>query len=361
VRVLALVTDAYGGYGGIAQYNRDLIDAMATRVDVRSIDVVPRVAPLPVPQLQEKIRNHRARKSRLSYSLACARLGLAKAPQVIFNGHLYHGPLAAQLAKVTGARLISQLHGTEIWGDVGPRHLAPLIQSDLVLCVSRNTQRRFLSLAPGMEDKTFVLSNMVGLDFRPGDREAARHRFGLEDEKVILTVARLDRQDSYKGHDRIIRMLPDLARERDERVRYLIAGQGDDQPRLEQLARELGVENLTVFLGRVPADTLPDLYRAADVFAMPSTGEGFGIVYLEAMACGTPAIGLDAGGAADAFAEGELGWCVSAEDFPRTLRTALASPRPDPQALSDRVHARFGRQAFRKSVDAALGRLTHND
>lgn len=361
MRVLALVTDAYGGYGGIAQYNRDLIDALATRDDVQSIDVLARIAPLPVPPMQGKIRNHPPRKSRLAYSLTCAGLGLARTPQIVFNGHLYHGPLATRLARASGARLISQLHGIEMWGDIGPKHLAPLVQSDLVLCVSRDTRQRLLSLAPEMESRSFVLPNMVGPDFKPGEREIARRRFGLDDEKVILTVARLDSRDSYKGHDTIIRMLPEIARDHDGRVRYLIAGDGDDQARLQQLARDFGVEDLTIFLGRVPADSLPDLYRAADVFAMPSTGEGFGIVYLEAMACGTPAIGLNTRGAADAFADGELGSCVSAEDFPHTLRMALAAPKPDPRTLSDRVHARFGRQAFRRNLDEILARLRPND
>ncbi len=354
MNILALLTDAYGGYGGIAQYNRDMVDALADRDDVRSIDVAVRVAPLPVPKLNEKVRQAPPVYSRLRYALSCARISLVRRPKLIFNGHLYHGPLGVQLAKLTGAKLISQLHGTEIWGDVARRHLAPLSRSDLVLCVSQDTRQRLLSLAPDLEARARVLPNMVRPHFRPGDREAARRRFGLADEKVVLTVARLDGRNGYKGHDRIIRFLPALRAKHGSAVRYFIAGEGDDRARLERLAREAGVSDLTVFLGRVPTEALPDLYRAADLFAMPSTGEGFGIVYLEAMACGTPALGVDVGGVADVFADIEPGWCVSPEDFELALIKSLAAERPDPRHLSDRVHRSFGQSAFRDRLGKAL-------
>ncbi len=358
--MLALATDAYGGYGGIAQYNRDLIEALAARDEIRSIDVAVRTAPLDVPRLHEKVRQHPAKQSRLQYSLACAGLGLMRRPQIVLNGHLFHGPLAAQLANWTGAKLISQLHGTEVWGAIAQKHLLPLARSDLVLCVSRDTRQRLLALSPFLEERAFVLPNMVGPEFSPGDREKARRRFGLREEKVILTVARLDGRGGYKGHDRIIRMLPALSKEYNGSIRYLIAGQGEDRPRLEGLANELGVSELTVFLGRIAAEDLPDLYRASDLFAMPSTGEGFGIVYLEAMACGTPAIGLDIGGVADALADGDFGWCTSPEEFPGVLRKALSTPMPNRQNLSEKVHARFGQQAFRKRVGDALRTLNVN-
>src|SRR5690606_18991980 len=115
-------------------------------------------------------------------------------------------------------------------------------------------------------------------------------------QAVIVSVGRLDRRERYKGQDRVIAALPELAAAGLDPL-YLVAGSGDDQPRLEALAAAGGVAHRTRFLGKVPAADLPDLYRAADVFALPSTGEGFGIVFLEAMACGAPAVGLAAGGA----------------------------------------------------------------
>jgi phosphatidyl-myo-inositol dimannoside synthase len=350
VKVLALMTDAYGGYGGIAQYNRDFTEALAGLEEVRSVDLVTRLAPLPLPALPPKVRQHAAIRSRVRYALKCLRLGASVRPQIVVNGHLYHGPLARHISWLTGARLVSQLHGTEVWGQLRQDHIAALRASDLILCVSRNTRAQVLSQARDLKDKIEVLPNMVGSQFRPVDRALARARFGLQQEKVILTVARLDGRKGYKGHDEIIRMLPALAKEHGGAVRYVIAGEGEDRPRLETLARELGVAELTDFLGRVEADALPDLYSAADVFAMPSTGEGFGIVYLEAMACGTPAIGLDVGGVRDAFADGRLWGCVSRSEFPSALREALRQRPMQPEELSAAVQARFGFASFQARI-----------
>jgi phosphatidylinositol alpha-1,6-mannosyltransferase len=96
---------------------------------------------------------------------------------------------------------------------------------------------------------------------------------------------------------------------------------------------------------------LPDLYRAADVFALPSTGDGFGIVYLEAMACGVPAVGLALGGVSDALADGELGIVASEVGLANTLVRALTQDLRDP-SLPARVQARFGKHAFQARIEA---------
>lgn len=353
VTVLALVTDAYGGYGGIAQYNRDLIRALAAQPGVMRVEVLPRVGNGPMEPVQDKVHQYAAIQVRSAYAVRALGLAMKLKPDIIFNGHIYHSTLSHLAARLAGARLVSQVHGTEVWGDVAPWLRRSLKVSDLVLAVSRDTRARFLSKVDIAPERVAVLNNTVGPEFTPGDRKAARARFGLGEEFAVLTVARLDGRDGYKGHDRVICLMPSIRAKGVEAV-YLIAGVGEDRARLEQLADGCGVRGSVRFLGKVPQSDLPDLYRAADLFALPSTGEGFGITFLEAMACGTPCIGLALGGAPDALGDGELGACVDEEDFAKTFLATVGASRTGSRAPAESIQNRFGWPVFRDRVGQML-------
>ena len=148
--------------------------------------------------------------------------------------------------------------------------------------------------------------------FRPltdDERRAARQHHGLPvDAELIVSISRLVPR---KGFDTAIRAVAKLAPGRPDLV-LAIAGRGRDQARLEKLADELGAP--VRFLGRVPNDELPALYGCADLFTMLCRNrwggleqEGFGIVFVEAAACGVPQVAGDSGGAAEAVADGETG------------------------------------------------------
>lgn len=292
-----MVTDAWGGRGGIAQYNRDFLGAIAPAAEVR---VLPRHAPDPVADLPAGASQAPPRPGRWRYAVAAILEAWRRPPDVVFCGHLYMAPLAALIAQLWRARLMVQTHGIEAWPRPSRWVRWATERADLVLAVSRYTRAQLLSWAAIEPDRVAVLPNTVSERFTPGDRAAARRRFALGDQRVLLTVGRLAASERYKGQDRVIETLPSLV-EAGHDVLYLIAGDGDDRSRLEMLACSAGVGDRVRFLGAVDAEALPDLYRAADVFVMPSTGEGFGIAYLEAMACGTPAVGLAIKGDRDAL------------------------------------------------------------
>lgn len=354
--MLALVTDAYGGYGGIAQYNRDYLDAAARSGLFQSILALPRLAPLATGPLPAGLEQERPIKGRLLYALRAVVRAWRMRPTIIFNAHIYHGPLSLMLARLFGARLVSQLHGTEVWEPLSSATRKALEASDLILTVSRDTRARALAQLCIAPERVVVLNNTVGEAFRPGDRATARKHLGLGDELAILTVARLDDRGGYKGHDRIIALLPEFLAHGCA-VTYLVAGVGPDRERLERLSQDLGVSDAVRFLGMVPANDLPDLYRAADLFALPSTGEGFGIAFVEAMACGTPAIGLEAGGAPDALGAGGLGVCALPDNFQEALFGALQSCRQAPDDLPKLVRERFGAEGFANALALHLGAL----
>ena len=354
--MLALMTDAFGGYGGIAQYNRDFLSAAADTGRPGPITVITRMANDELGPLPPRVAQKSPTMNKFGYAARALALALRQRPKVIYNAHLYHGPLSMRLARLTGAKLVSQLHGTEIWDDVPSGCLAALEASDLILTVSRDTCARTLAKARIAAEKVVVINNTVGAQFTPGDRDSARRRFVLDREIVLLTVARLDGRDGYKGHDRIIPLLPKLLATGIDAV-YLIAGEGPDQDRLRALARHHGVEGRVRFLGKIPIEILPDLYRAADLFALPSTGEGFGISFVEAMACGTPAIGLAVGGAPDALVDGALGTCVAPEHFADALIDLLVRHPERPADLATRTRHHFDFPIFANQIRAQLQKV----
>jgi phosphatidyl-myo-inositol dimannoside synthase len=355
--MLALVTDAFGGRGGIAQYNRDFLCALASSGAVSSIRVLPRLAPDPVATpagvSQEFPRRHRVR-----YAVAALRTALTKRADLIFCGHLYMAPLGALIARLTRAKLIVQMHGIEVWPRPSRLRRAAVEAADLVLCVSRFTRASVLSWAAMIPERLVVLPNTVAPEFMPGDGSGLRAAWGLQGKRVLLTVGRMDSRERYKGHDRVIAAMPQLVAAGHD-VIYLVVGEGDDRRRLEACAREVGVAGRLRFVGSVELPMLITIYRAADLFVMPSTGEGFGIAFLEAMASGTPAVGLAVAGAQDALADGELGTAVTESELAVVLARALESTNRDGDAIARAVRARFGSEAFTIGARAVIDRLAH--
>ena len=196
--------------------------------------------------------------------------------------------------------------------------------ADGVFPVSRYTADRLLGLGVA-EARCHVVPNGVDVaHFRPSDATALRQRLGLESSKVLLFAGRLQ---PNKGVDTVLQALPALLTSCPELV-FLVVGTGPDKGRLEALAKELGVMAQVRFLGRVPFDDLPRYYSLADLFVTlsreePPSVEGFGLVFLEAGACGTAVIGSRSGGIPDAIRDGETGRLIPPGDPEALVRSAL--------------------------------------
>jgi phosphatidyl-myo-inositol dimannoside synthase len=132
-----------------------------------------------------------------------------------------------------------------------------------------------------------------------------RYQLG-PDQPVILTIARLASVEQYKGYDQVLRALPAVKRAFPD-VQYILGGRGSDRPRAMTLIRKLGLTDAVILAGYIPDHELRAFYNLCDIFTMPSKGEGFGIVFLEALACGRPVIAGNKHRSVDAVINGKLG------------------------------------------------------
>lgn len=207
-----------------------------------------------------------------------------------------------------------------------------LCNADAVTSISQAGRSQLLKLGVAPERIHMLYP---GVEPPPPDVDGAagiRRTYQLNGRPVLLTIARLTRR---KGHDRVIEALPRIAAAVPQ-IAYLIVGPGPEQPRLERLAAEAGVRDRTIFTGPVSHTLTWRYYQAADVFVHPNRElpngdvEGFGMVFLEANACGLPVIGGNSGGTPDAIRHGVTGYLVDPNNVDEIADRILALLRdPD--------------------------------
>jgi len=214
-----------------------------------------------------------------------------------------------------GARCAVVAHGIEVWEPLPAIRRHALRRADLVLAPSNDTmekvarvqgvERERIRLLPWSLDPEFPVANLRPAPPRPA---------GFPSGRVVLTVARLAANERYKGIDELIQVMPRLV-EVAQDLHLAVVGDGDDQPRLRQLAVHLGIAERVLFLGSLEREDLIACYDHCDIFALPSSGEGFGLVFLEAMARGKPVVGGAHGGTPDIVEDGVTGFLVQHGDL----------------------------------------------
>ena len=209
----------------------------------------------------------------------------------------------AQVQNFLPARLMAPyavfIHGVEVWKPIGALERRALLKASTILCNSHFTYKKALKANPWIP-QPFVAPLCLEPNYQPSQ---------LRDVPflaIVLTVGRLDR---YKGHDEILNVWPNVVKRVPGAI-YWIAGDGERMQYLRAKACTLGVDSSVKFWGFVPNDILPDLYSQCAVFAMPSYGEGFGLVYLEAMRHRKPCIGSVHDAAVEVIVHDETGLLV---------------------------------------------------
>lgn len=293
MKILAFVPEAFGGRGGIAQYDRSFLRAVCSHPGLEGAVVLPRIVRDPVDSLPERlVFREGAAGGKIRY-LAEAGRETARSEDyaAVFCGHLNLLSPAWLVSRRFQVPLFVALYGIDAWRAGNRRQQWLLEGVDRFVAISEYTKRRFLSWSGVAKAKVTVIPCCLEPgDFRPGPKPGLLlDRYRLRDRTVLLTVGRMSPHERYKGHDRILEILPTIAVTVPD-VAYLVVGEGGDRPRLEEKARELGVADRVVFTGFVSESEKADHYRIADAFVMAGWGEGFGIVFLEALACGVPVV-----------------------------------------------------------------------
>ena len=348
MRLLAIVPEAFGGFGGIAVYNRDLLTALTELPQCEKVTVLPRLIRQAPGQLPARVElREKAANSRMRYVRELARTLINRERyDVVLCGHINLLPLAEIARRLLHAKHVLLIYGIDAWSSTGRRlnkHLAA--RTDLVISISQFTKQRFLSWSSVHESRVCLLPNAIHLEeYGIGKKpHYLEQRYGLAGKKVLMTLARLQQNERQKGVDEMLEVLPALLSD-DRTLSYLIVGDGDDRQRLECKVASLKLNDHVIFAGRVPEAEKADHYRLADVFVMPGRQEGFGFVFLEAMASGIPVVASSKDGSRETVLNGKLGELADPDDresIKEAIRRALRRPRQIPDELAVFSYERF--------------------
>lgn len=279
-----------------------------------------------------------------------AALSMGRGCDRLICGHVFQLPVA-WAARMINPRLKYYLvaHGIEVWRPFTLAERVALRGAHRIFCVSEYTRKELLRYGPVRPERAVVLPNALDPVFRIENGTPL-----AESPPVILTVTRLSRTDRYKGVDSLIQAMPAVRRAIPDAV-LRVVGQGDDLPRLQGLARQHGLfEQGVEFTGFLDDARLDLELRQCRLFALPSRKEGFGLVFLEAMAHGRPCLGARAGGIPEVITE-ETGVLAEFGDVPGIAAAAVgALQRPwESAAILDRARA-FSYQRFKERLVSLL-------
>lgn len=319
--VLFVALDVAAGHGGMQRYCARVARALGETGGVRA-----RTLALRDPRDRSgPVEGFGRRKRRMIVRFL--RLLVRERPDAVIIGHVVLAPLVFVVRVLAPrAQVILLVYGIDAWHLPGILRRTAVRRVDDIVSISVLTAQR-LTAAFGRVPRITIVPPAVDLDEMRTPRRA-------RDGTRILSVARMDAHDRPKGVDAVLRALPRVLKAVPD-ARYDVVGDGVLRAELEDLARALGVSDHVTFHGRLDGPALDDLYEAADVFALPSTKEGFGIVYLEAWLRHVPVVAgrFDAG--AEVVAHGQTGFVVdpSAIDEVATAIVALL----EDQALREKL------------------------
>lgn len=280
---------------------------------------------------------------------------------LVYIGHPNLGPLGIVMKSMRpSVRYYVATYGIDVWDSLPLIHRYALRMADAVTTISNYTAEKLKTVQKLDPGKLRLLAPALDPSFLQNiDTLSVSARPGLPG-RFLLTVARLDSREQYKGVDTVIRAMPAILPLFPD-IFYIVVGDGDDRLRLERLATENGVEKNVIFTGNKSSEELIPYYEACEIFVMPSSQEGFGVVFLEAMAFGKPVIGCDNGGTPEIIINGITGFLVTFGDAKALAnKVTLLLRQPDlrkcmGEAGRLRVEKHYSYEHFQNNLTNLLG------
>jgi phosphatidyl-myo-inositol dimannoside synthase len=287
-------------------------------------------------------------RGKLRFVGAARRMSL-KSDRIVC-GHVAQLPVAWLLSILRpGLTYYLVAHGIEVWRPFSFLERKALRGARRILCVSDFTRRQLVENCPLAPEKTAVLPNALDPYLVPecAPKPATRS------PPIVLSISRLSASDSYKGIDHLVEALP-AVRAAVPGARLRVVGRGDGLPRLQGLARSLKIADAVDFTGFLNDIELGREFEQCSLFALPSQKEGFGLVYLEAMARGRPCLGARSGGTPEVITE-ETGVLVEYGNVPAIAAAIIVALKRDwpVEPLLERARA-FSYSSFRDRLAPLL-------
>ncbi|WP_413666225.1 glycosyltransferase family 4 protein [Mucilaginibacter sp. Mucisp86] len=218
-------------------------------------------------------------------------------------------------------RLWLVAHGIEVWRPLSIFQRLMLKRCDKVICVSNYTKQQMINRHNLNSDKCFVLNNAIDPFMRLPDTfakpQSLLKHYGLHDDDFILfSLTRLASTEQYKGYDQVISVLGNL-KSKFPQIKYVLSGKYDNEEyiRIKKMIAVHDVSEHVILTGFIDEAQLTEHFLLADLFVLPSKKEGFGIVFIEALACGLPVICGNTDGSIDAIRDGELGEAIDPDNL----------------------------------------------
>lgn len=280
--------------------------------------------------------------SRLRLSISAIK-GAGRTDVAIFN-HINFSIVAIAVKMLNPSCQVWLIaHGIEVWRPLSATKRLLLSRfCDRIICVSHFTKNQMEKRHGSSPEKCIVLNNaldpFIQLPTRFDKPDYLLNRYSINpSDQVIFTLTRLASSEQYKGYEQVIRSVKKL-KVKFPHIKYILSGQYDagEERRIRELVAEAGVEGEVILTGFLNESELTDHFLLADLFVLPSKKEGFGIVFVEALACGLPVICGDADGSIDAIKGGVLGKAINADDAAE-LETAIEEYLGKPPSLSARL------------------------